>query len=322
MELPPALRQAVDAALAGLGVAELSRAAETLSLRYRGEVRDGRPHLCDDLAARAYLAVRLPATYAAIRSAVEEVGQARPDFSPQSVLDVGAGPGSAVWAAAGRWPSLNRALLLEHSPAIRHWGERFTPGLAPIAVEWNAADLATGLEGVEPRDLVLLAYVLDELAPEARAMLIDRLWTLTGDILLLVEPGTPAGWRRILAARAQLISAGAYVLAPCPHAQACPLVSPDWCHFVRRVARSRLHRLAKAGEVAWEDEKFIYLAVSRQPGAAGSARVLAPPHPGSNRVALKLCLPDGTAKERLYTKREGELYKQARRADWGDTVPT
>jgi ribosomal protein RSM22 (predicted rRNA methylase) len=322
MELPPALRQAVDAALAGLGLHELSRAAEALSLRYRGEVRDGKAHLADDLAARAYLATRLPATYAAIRSAIEEVGHARPDFAPQSVLDVGAGPGSAVWAAAGRWPSLTEALLLEQSPAIQQWGERFTPGLAPIAVEWKTADLATGLAGLEPRDLVLLAYVLDELAPEVRAPLIDRLWSLTSDVLLLVEPGTTAGWRRILAARSQLIAAGAHILAPCPHAQACPLVSPDWCHFVRRVARSRIHRLAKAGEVAWEDEKFIYLAVSRRSGVGFGARVLAPPHPGSNRVALKLCLSDGSAQERLYTKREGELYKTARRADWGDTVPT
>jgi len=66
MELPRALREAVDEALAGASTSELTRAAEILSHRYRSETRDGRLHLADDIAARAYLATRLPATYAAI----------------------------------------------------------------------------------------------------------------------------------------------------------------------------------------------------------------------------------------------------------------
>jgi ribosomal protein RSM22 (predicted rRNA methylase) len=72
---------------------------------------------------------------------------------------------------------------------------------------------------------VLLAYVLDELAPEARSRLVERLWELTGDVLVIVEPGTPAGWSRILDARQQLIAGGAAILAPCPHAAACPLAA-------------------------------------------------------------------------------------------------
>ncbi|TIU19787.1 MAG: methyltransferase type 11, partial [Mesorhizobium sp.] len=98
------------------------------------------------------------------------------------------------------------------------------------------------------------------------------LWRLTSDTLLIVEPGTPAGWQRVLAVRSQLIEAGAHVSAPCPHEAPCPLVPPDWCHFSRRVARSRLHRLAKEADVPWEDEKFIYLAASRQPAAVRAAR--------------------------------------------------
>jgi ribosomal protein RSM22 (predicted rRNA methylase) len=109
---------------------ELARAAEALSSRYRGEVRDGRMHLSDDLAARAYLATRLPATYAAIRTCLEAVGKARPDYAPRSVLDVGAGPGSALWAAAERWPGLRAALMIESSPSIRQLGESLGRGLA------------------------------------------------------------------------------------------------------------------------------------------------------------------------------------------------
>src|SRR5690606_30783486 len=108
---------------------------------------------------------------------------------------------------------------------------------------------------------------------------------------VIVEPGTPAGWQRILAVRQQLIAAGAHVLAPCPHENPCPIAPPDWCHFARRVARSRLHRLAKDAEVPWEDEKFIYVAASRLPAGAHRPRVLAPPKPGSGKVLLKLCQP-------------------------------
>jgi ribosomal protein RSM22 (predicted rRNA methylase) len=143
---------------------------------------------------------------------------------------------------------------------------------------------------------------------------------LSAHTLLIVEPGTPAGWRRVIAARRQLIDVGAHVLAPCPHEAPCPLVPPDWCHFSRRVARSRLHRLAKDADVPWEDEKFIYLAASRQPAPKRSARVVAPPKAGSGKVVLKLCEPDGRAGEHLLSKRDGDLFKAARRADWGDAL--
>ena len=100
MELPVLLRQVIDQALEGVPLADLTRAAALLSQRYRGETRDGRLHLSDDLAARAYLATRLPATYAAIRMAMNELAQRRPDFEPRTLLDVGAGPGTVLWASS------------------------------------------------------------------------------------------------------------------------------------------------------------------------------------------------------------------------------
>jgi ribosomal protein RSM22 (predicted rRNA methylase) len=164
---------------------------------------------------------------------------------------------------------------------------------------------------------VTLAYVLNELAPEVRPALLQRLWHATADTLVIVEPGTPAGWARIIAARATLIEAGAHVLAPCPHAHMCPLAPPDWCHFAVRVARSRLHRLAKEAELSWEDEKFSYLAVSRRPSPAATARVIARPRKASGRVTLKLCRPDGSAGEQLFSRRDGQAFKRAWRSDWG-----
>jgi ribosomal protein RSM22 (predicted rRNA methylase) len=320
MELPPALRQAVDQALHGVALADLKRAADVLSRRYRGEVRDGRLHLSDRLAAQAYLATRLPATYAAIRASLAAISEVRPDFAPKTLLDVGAGPGSVLWAARDCWESLDEATLVETSDAIRKVGADVSANAAPTRISWVPGDVETGLPSLPPADIVTLAYVLDELPPPLIGRVTDQLWALTSDTLVIVEPGTPAGWQRILQVRERLLAAGAFLVAPCPHQADCPIVAPDWCHFSRRVARSRLHRLAKNAEVPWEDEKYIFIAASRTPGESPAARVLAPPQAASGTVRLKLCRQDGSAAERLVSKREGAAFKTARRLDWGNAT--
>lgn len=316
MELPSALRFAVDQALHGVSTAHLATATQALSQRYRNEVRDGRLHLSDTLAAQAYIAARMPATYAAIHAALAAAAERLSGFAPTSLLDVGAGPGTALWATKAVWPSLQSATLLETSPAIRSIGQTLASASGVDQIDWRDSNVRNGVEG--SADLVTLAYVLDELDPADRAKLVASLWTATTSVLAIIEPGTTAGWRRILDARAHLIAAGANIIAPCPHTHACPIAEPDWCHFSQRVARSRVHRLAKGGEVPWEDEKFAYLIVSRTPAAPSPARVLAPPLTAKGRVELKLCQPDGTAAHRLVTRKEGDSFKQARRADWGD----
>ncbi|MDX8494527.1 small ribosomal subunit Rsm22 family protein [Mesorhizobium sp. VK22B] len=320
MELPPPLRQGVDSLLDKVTLPALKQAARTLSERYRAELRDGRLHMGEEIAVKAYLATRLPATYAAVRTSLDALAEARPDFQPKSLLDIGAGPGTMLWATADAYPELEQAVLVEASAAVRKIGQSLAADGVGARTRWIAGDATIDLDGLEPADLVSAAYVLDEIVPASLPKLVDRLWRLTADTLLIVEPGTPAGWQRILAARSQLVEAGAHVLAPCPHEAPCPLVPPDWCHFARRVARSRLHRLAKEADVPWEDEKFIYLAASRRQTPARAARVIAPPKTGSGKVLLKLCQPDGQASERLLSKRDGELFRTARRADWGDTL--
>ena len=320
MELPRAIRQAVDAALEGAPLADLQRAAQRLSERYRAELRDGRQHLSDDLAARAYLAARMPATYAAIHAAFDAIAEVRPDFAPAAMLDVGAGPGTGVFAAHDCWPGIGETTLIENSAAIRSFGERLLAAGNVAQPQWLAHDLSVLPTLGTTHDLVLLAYVLDELPPVARSRLIARLWDMTDDMMVVVEPGTPAGWSRILSVRAQLIAAGAHLVAPCPHALACPLAAADWCHFSRRVARSRMHRQVKSADVPWEDEKFIYIAASRKPGLPVEARVIAPPVLRGGTAAMKLCEREGAAAQRLLSRRDGADFRRARRLAWGDAI--
>ena len=86
---------------------------------------------------------------------------------------------------------------------------------------------------------MVASYLVGEMQDAERADLADLMWAKTSDTLLIVEPGTPAGYARIIALRGQLIAQGAHVAAPCPHDAECPLIAPDWCHFTQRLPRSR-----------------------------------------------------------------------------------
>jgi ribosomal protein RSM22 (predicted rRNA methylase) len=323
MELPPRLRRSIERALSGTALSDLAVAAASLSQRYREERREGTFYVANEKDALAYLAVRFPATYAAVRASFAEIADARPDFAPTTALDVGAGPGTALLAAADAWPGLADALLVEASPIFAALGERLAnEAQGPQCtwrVSWRIADIAAQDIDSAPRDLVCLSYALNELAPESRQAVLERLWALTADILVIVEPGTSAGWQRVLDARRQLIEHGAHVIAPCPHAYPCPLQSPDWCHFAQRVARSRLHRRAKNVENSWEDEKFSYIAVSRAPVSRAAARVIARPRKAGGHVTLKLCRPDGSAGQTLFSRRDAAAFKRAWRSDWGSS---
>lgn len=319
MELPAPLRSAVDQMLSGEPLEKLAKASAILSDRYRREVRDGRFHIDDALAAKAYLATRLPATFAAVRAALAMVEDAAPDFQPETLIDLGCGPGTALWAAADTWSSLASAEMVEASGAIRSVGEKLAAS-GRVKSHWQAGDVTAKIPALDAADLVTLAYVLDELPPATIGTVTEKLWCLTKGMLVVIEPGTPAGWQRILAVRDRLRSLGAHLVAPCMHAENCPIVAPDWCHFSRRVARSRVHRLAKGAEVPWEDEKYVFIAASREPVTISGDRVLSPPRVNGGVGRVKLCRTDGTAAELTLSKRDGEAFKEIRRAGWGDRL--
>lgn len=274
----------------------------------------------DGIDLGAYLVARLPATYAAAARALAELKSRRPDFSPGSLLDAGAGPGTASWAATALWPAISGIAFLDNNGAFLDLARRLAAesGHAGLAGARAVAGDLERPEAAGTADLVIAAYALAEL-PAARAGAAAALWRACGDTLVIIEPGTPHGFARILAARAALIAAGAHLLAPCPHMAACPLVAPDWCHFSVRLPRSREHMHAKAARVPFEDEKFAYLVAVRTPAATPAARILAPPRHSKAGIAFKLCTPAGL-ELRTIASRDRAAYKRARKQDWGDII--
>jgi ribosomal protein RSM22 (predicted rRNA methylase) len=319
LDLPLNLRTALDATLDQIKPSDLSAATRELSARYR-RPDVSQKYVLTDRDVLAYAAFRLPATFAAVSAALHEVGKLVPEWHPRSVLDAGAGLGTASWAATEVWPSVADVELIEQDERMIALGRKFMAagGVLPTA-RWINSDLSDRVPG-NPRDLVLASYVLIELETSVRDDLIHRLWQETKAVLVLVEPGTPAGFGAIRAARARLIELGAHIVAPCPHGAGCPMAGGDWCHFNQRLARSRAHRDAKGVSIGYEDEKFSYVAVSRAATIPAAARVLRHPQVRAGHIRLELCTADGL-EHRIVTRRDKERFREARHATWGSSLP-
>ena len=244
-----------------------------------------------------------------------------PDFAPARLLDAGSGPGGGSWAALEAFPGLRSATWLDASQPFLALAARLAEqGPEPLRhADARRLDLTAG-EAFPAAELVMASYALAEIPQPAQAALVRSLWTACEGVLALVEPGTPAGFARLLAARDVLIAEGGAILAPCPHHAACPLTGTDWCNFSVRLPRSRDHRLAKGAELPFEDEKFAYLVAARPTVAAQARtpRVLTPPRAGKPGVELRLCGPQGV-ETRFVARRDKAGYAKARRLDWGDT---
>jgi len=239
------------------------------------------------------------------------------------MLDLGAGPGTALFAASQQFASLRQATLVEADAEWIALGKRVAaPPKLPggLNVQWSKQDLRSGLS-CEKHDLVVIAYTLGELPQAAADAALHKAWKCAGKFLVVIEPGTRRGFAAVNAARSALIAhaAHAFILAPCPHAGACPMAAAgDWCHFSQRVERTSQHRQLKGGDLGYEDEKFSYVAAAKFAMPPAGPRIVRHPGKHSGHVQLALCMPQGRIESRTVTRSSKEAYKRARKAEWGD----
>lgn len=313
MSLPAGLQAAVSAWLERHGGSRRQGSA-ALSATYRAGGRSA------GIDFGAYLAARLPATFAAVDRVLGELALLRPGFAPASLLDAGAGPGTASWAAAGHWPGLQNITFLDQSAAFLALAAELARAGSPAVARASAlqGDIETLPAGTSA-DLVVAAYALAELPLARAAAAAAGLWQASRQALVLVEPGTPQGFTRLREARRRLVAEGAVPVAPCTHALACPIAGEDWCHFSVRLARSRAHMHAKAANVPFEDERFAYFVLARDGMPPAGARIVARPHHAKAEIALRLCT-QGRLETRHIARRDAAAYKQARKLDWGDRL--
>jgi ribosomal protein RSM22 (predicted rRNA methylase) len=324
-DLPDALKAALADRLAVAHPGSLRAAVVRLMAAYRSGTMAGGPVLSGPAEVAAYAAYRMPATYAAVRSALRAVSVAEPGCAPASLVDVGGGTGAAAWAAVDAFASLARISVLDEVDGALRLGRELVAGAPSDSLRtasWHRIRLPAD---VPAADLVTVSYVLGELTATVQREVVSAAAAAAG-VLVVVEPGTPAGYARVIAARDQLLSLGHTVLAPCPHQAPCPLAGSDWCHFGSRVNRTALHRRIKDADLPYEDEKYAYVATAAPSRMAagpppGVGRVIRRPVQRKGMVLLRLCASTGTTVERTVTKRHGDLYRQARDIGWGDAFP-
>lgn len=347
--MPATLRRAIDDELAHLRAAGGDRPSRTdvsarrLSARYLADHPADSPIVATDDDAAAYLTTRMPATFAALDFALAQFADAVPDLAPRSVLDLGSGTGAATWAAWAAFDTLERADLVDYSRPMLASAARLL-ATTELAVTTTLAD--TGGRGARAagaggsggaagptHDLAVAAFVLSELTPAQRDALIDTLATAAAQAVIVVEPGTPAGYHRILAVRERLVARGWRLAAPCPHELTCPVLARDgdWCHAAVRLERTRAHRLAKGGERGFEDEKLAYVAALPPLGSGDdcadaadglvvdppAARVLRHPQTQAGHIRLELCTAEGEHARLGVTKRDRTAFRTARKVEWG-----
>ncbi len=301
-ELPATIRQQLEHWLVANGAGKRGE-AQALSASYKQGDNSA------TVSLNAYLTTRMPATFAAVSAVLDQVSQVAIGFAPTSLLDIGAGPGTASFAAQIAWPSLKSITMIEADKRFADLAKHLSP---------ESEVVQQPLQNLNRKaDVVIAAYIFAELPEREAAGSALKLWAQASDMLIIVEPGTPKGFARIRDARAALIQTGAHLIGPCTHAYQCPMTGTDWCHFKTRLPRSRAHMQAKSATVPFEDESFSWLAVSRHAYELPKFRIIAPPIVNKVAATFKTCGAQGLSQTAI-ASRDKPAYKLARNMRWGD----
>jgi len=295
-------------------------------------------------AALTYMAHRYPASWATNYRVLYELARRAPDFRPRSVMDYGAGPAPGLAAAQEIWPgAFQEAIAVEPSEHMSQLGRYLVADSELPQVQWRRCLY----DSAERLDLIIASYVQMEVRGQpSRDALVKQLWARLspGGVLVLIEPGTPTGFRFMHHTRELLISRVGtehfHFVAPCPHEGMCPvaLTGRDWCHFAQRVRRTP-HKLYCKGATRrfLEEEKFSYLCTRKAPGPrtryASEAqaptlheksyfwpRVLFPVIKAGQHTLIDVCSAPQNFERLSVSKSKPHAfgYRYSRKAMWGD----
>jgi len=204
----------------------VARAAQQLSNFYIEH--PGQPTPWNEPYARpGYLGYFLPLNVVRLRSVWNRIASIM--GSVQEVWDWGSGLGTLHWilehdAAPASGQHLN-LFCVEHSRvAVDLHKHLMDCGESPLRLQPSFNEVkrrpSRGALGV-------FSYSLLEMNLQPSAL-------EEFDHLLIVEPSTRERGRNLMSLRQDLLGLGYQPLAPCTHAQVCPLLehsSRDWCHF-------------------------------------------------------------------------------------------
>ena len=152
-DLPTELKVALERKAEGLSRNDAARRSGAISQAYRGG-GDSKTIRTDE-DALAYALARMPATYAAVAACLTAMIASRPDFAPASLLDVGAGPGTATWAAAQAFSSVHAFTLLDSNTSLRNLAIDFARSASRLSsIDYQQGDALKLLVNATRADFV------------------------------------------------------------------------------------------------------------------------------------------------------------------------
>ena len=318
MKIPDLLEMAIEEEIQGIKITELKEIAKNLSNRYMNEKRAGQTLLSKEKEALAYSIMRMPATFCAVTVALRNTLNIAENCDIETVLDIGAGTGAATWAI-NELINPKEITCLEREEAMRNVGQALMKNTGEMKkVQWINEDI-TNFGCIKGADLIVSSYMINELKEEERKNVIRKLLELESKIILIIEPGTREGFKNIKEKQKISLDSGAYIVAPCTHQEVCKLPEDDWCHTTVRVERNKTHKILKSADAPYEDEKFSYIAISKQNLGTVESRILRHPIIEAGKITLKLCT-NGNIEQRIITKKEKEQFKQAKKKKCGDSI--
>lgn len=313
-DMPVFLKRIIEKEIQDRKIQNSKKYAAEISQHYQSHQWNKTRFLQDPEHCVIYAATRMPATFGAVRSVLDQA-RLLDGFNPASLIDAGSGTGTVLWACSGLF-DFESVLCLEREKNMALFAQSVLSESHIVFKNppvWKEFDLTVS-DIQEKADLVTASYVLNEVEPDRLEHAVLSLWNAANEALILIDPATPKDFERIKTIRHILIKAGAFIAAPCPHNSDC---LNDWCHFSCRIARSKMHRHLKNADVPFEDEKFTYLIATRKRYPSCKARVIRSPLIEKGRVSLTLCTPEGL-EQKTVSKKEKELYKRVRKINWGD----
>ncbi len=317
MKIPELLENAIEEKLNHVKLTELKQYASQLSEKYMYQKRTGDTLLNTELEALAYSIMRMPATYGAVYTALKHTLE-RIDGNIQSVVDIGAGTGAATWAISELLDTKD-IQCFEREQVMLELGRSFmsqNPKLKDIS--WKYMDIVEDDLNVKA-DLVVTSYMLNEIKPESRKDVINKLIKSSNHLILIIEPGTPEGFKNIKEVQKIAIENGFHIIAPCTFQGVCPLPDEDWCHSIVRMERTKVHKLLKNADLPYEDEKFSYVAISKEKYDNSGSRILRHPMIEKGKITLKVCY-NGRIEDMIVTKKDKELFKAVKKKKCGDLI--
>lgn len=317
MIIPKLLELAIEEEVNKHSIKDLKNAALNLSKRYMEAERTGESLLKNELDVISYSVIRMPATYSAIRTCLEKVKEVY-DVEIKSMLDIGSGTGAGEWAAIECF-DIDNIICLEREEGMRNLSKKYFEYNDMLKnVEFIEADILEENLKIK-KDLSILSYMINELNENNRLKVIEKVLDLTEKVLLVVEPGTPEGFKNIKKIRDYAYNKGYSIIAPCTgFCGRCDIPENDWCASSVRVQRTKIHKYLKDAEIGFEDEKFSYIAISKfKFENKDCKRILRHPKIETGRILVKTCKA-GEIKEEIIHKKNKEEFKILKKKNVGD----